>query len=91
MNGNFNFIEKIRISNIFIFVLLKLFMYFGELFALVIIFNFIHIFFNYFFFVLELIYIIYTKKIRHIFTNWLVLLGFIILFFESVAMFLGKN
>lgn len=47
-------------------------------------------FFNYFLFTLELIYIIYTKSIRHVFTNWLVLLGFIILTFDFLKMFLAK-
>lgn len=91
MNEEINFTEKIRISNIFIFVLLKLFMYFGELYALVIIFSFLHIIFNLLFFISELRCVILTKKLNYIYTNWIVVLGFIILFFELISMFLAKN
>lgn len=84
------FLNKVRVYNVSIFVLFKLFMSFNGLFALAYIFNFLHLLFSLIFVVFEITNIIKTKKIKYIFTNWVVLLGLIIFAFEVVIIILDK-
>jgi hypothetical protein len=79
-------ISKIRIINIVLFVLLSLSHYYGKLLFLMTIFSFLHIVSNFVFFTSELIYMIYKKSARHIYRNWLVLLGFFIILIELLIL-----
>ena len=88
--NDFSFTEKVRILNIVIYGLIIFFANIYEHFALALLFIYIHIFVSLLFLVLELRYMILTKRnfFKHIFTNWLVLLGFVILLFNLLKIFL---
>ena len=79
-------IKKIRIINIVLFVLLNLAHYYGKLLFLMTIFSFLHLVANFVFITSELIYILYKKSAKHIYTNWLVLLGFVIILIELLML-----
>lgn len=89
--ADYSFTEKVRISNVFIFVLLQLVRNFEMLFALTYIFTYLHIFISILFIVSELGYVIIHKKVNHIFTNWILLLGLIILFANLIMLYQAKN
>jgi hypothetical protein len=88
--NDFSFTEKVRILNILIYGLIIFFANIYEHFMLALLFIYIHIFVSLLFLVLELRYLILTKKslLKHIFTNWLVLIGFVILLFNFLKIFL---
>lgn len=88
--GDFNFTKKIRILNVLVYVLI---IFFGNVYkdyVLLILSFYTHMFLILLFLILELRYVILTKKgfFKHIFTNWLVLFGFIILTFDLTKIFL---
>lgn len=86
---NFNFTKKIRILNIIIYALIIIFGNVYKNYVFLILVFYIHIFLILLFLILELRYMVLTKKsfFKHIFTNWLVLLGFIILTFDLTKIF----
>jgi len=87
---DFSFTEKIRIFNVIVYGLLIFFANIYQHFALILLLFYIHLFVISLFLILELQYVILTKKnfFNHICTNLLVLIGFIILTFDLTKMFL---
>ncbi|WP_310558277.1 hypothetical protein [Flavobacterium sp.] len=85
-----SFTEKTRIINVIIYGLGMIFAYTTEYFFVILLLLYIHLFVISLFLILELRYVILTKKnfFKHILTNWLVFLGFAILTFDLLKIFL---
>lgn len=86
--GDFSFTKKIRIVNVLVYGLIIFFANIYKHFTLALLFIYIHMFVSILFLFLELRYMILIKKATYIFTNWLVLLGFIILIYDLIKLFL---
>lgn len=87
-----NFTKKVRILNILVYALVFFFANIYQHFALILLFFYLHLFVITLFLILELRYIVVTKRkfLEHIFTNWLVFFGFLIIIFDVVKVFLPK-
>ncbi len=85
-----SYTEKTRIINVIIYGLLIFFATIYPHFAILILLLYMHLFVISLFLILELRYVIVTKKsfFKHILTNWLVFLGFAILTFDLLKIFL---
>ncbi|CAA9198755.1 hypothetical protein FLACOL7796_02319 [Flavobacterium collinsii] len=88
-----SFTKNIRILNVIIYALLIFFGNIYEHFVLVLLFFYLHLLVILIFIILELRYVVLARKnfIEHIFINWLVFFGFLIILFDIVKIFLPKR
>jgi len=87
------FTKNIRILNVIIYALLIFFGNIYQHFILVLLFLYLHLFVILLFITLEIRYVVLTRKnfLEHIFKNWLVFLGFLILTYDIAKIFLPKS
>ena len=87
-----NFTKKVRILNILVYALVFFFANIYQHFTLTLLFFYLHLFVITLFLILELRYIVITKRnfSEHVFTNWLVFFGFLIIIFDVVKVFFRK-
>lgn len=87
-----SFTKDIRILNVIIYALLIFFGNIYQHFVLILLFFYLHLLVVLLFTILEVRYALLTRKnfLEHIFTNWLVFLGFLILTYDLVKIFLSK-
>ena len=92
MKNNNRTIERIRIANLIVFILLDLARYHGSLYGIVIILTYLHIAFSLLFGVSELVYIVSTRAnpFKHFFSDWKVFMGIVIIIFSVVIIIIGK-
>lgn len=81
-------IKNVRKLNITVFVLLQLVRYFDEFYIFSIILSYLHIIMLVVFFSAEIINVFKTNNYR---CNWMSILGFVVLMFTLVKIYLGKN
>lgn len=89
----FSFTKKIRILNVIIYVLVMFFANIYQNFVFVLLFFYLHLLIILLFAILEIRHAVLTGTnfLEHIFTKWLVFLGFLILTYDIVKIFLPKS